>query len=101
MKHIEIYFLGAMLFIAPYTQVLAGGVDDGRMLSSQCFQCHGTNATGMEELAGKSYSELSEELLDLKYSDDTPAKIMHMQARGYTDQQLKDIAYYISLLPAP
>lgn len=72
-----------------------------RLLASQCAQCHGTDgrAVGdMDSLAGESFQELLEELLEMKNSTDTD-DIMHRQARGYSDEQLRSIADYFSRLP--
>lgn len=68
----------------------------GRLLASQCAQCHGTNGAGpgFEEIAGK---DIFNDLLDMKYR---PVEgIMDRQARGYTDEQLRLIADYLSTLP--
>ena len=70
--------------------------EPGRLLASQCAQCHGTNGAGpgFEEIAGK---DLFNDLLDMKYR---PIEgIMDRQARGYTDEQLRLIADYLSALP--
>lgn len=70
--------------------------EPGRLLASQCAQCHGTNGSGpgFEEIAGK---DLFNDLLDMKYR---PVEgIMDRQARGYTDEQLRQIADYLSTLP--
>lgn len=93
------------------TIVIAGGfglssaataqtVVPGRLLASNCFQCHGTEGrpvAGLEELAGESASSLYEEMLELR-SDREPG-IMNAHARGYTDQQLLDLSIYFSRLP--
>ncbi|MBL8416587.1 MAG: cytochrome C [Propionivibrio sp.] len=71
-------------------------VPPGRMLASQCAQCHGTNGQGpgFEELAGKSANDLYGDLREMKLR---PVEgIMDRQARGYTDQQLRLIADYLS-----
>ncbi len=72
-----------------------------RLLASQCAQCHGTDgrAVGdMDSLAGESFQEIYEELLEMKNSNDT-GDIMHRQARGYSDAQIWSIADYFSRLP--
>lgn len=74
----------------------------GRMLASQCAQCHGTDGhsvTDLESLAGADAKDMLGELLDMKYSDDTD-DIMILQAKGYTDAQLRLIAEYFSTLPS-
>lgn len=68
----------------------------GRLLASQCAQCHGTNgrAVGdMESLAGESARELYKEMLEMKNSNKT-SDIMHRQAKGYSEAQLWLIAQY-------
>lgn len=73
--------------------------EPGRLLASQCAQCHGTNGAGpgFDEIAGKSASELYNELREMKYR---PVEgIMDRQARGYTDTQLDLISNYLSTLP--
>lgn len=70
----------------------------GRLLASNCFQCHGTNGravAGFESLAGKSASEIYKELKEMQLK---PAgeNIMNVHARGYTDQELQLIGDYFS-----
>jgi cytochrome c553 len=74
--------------------------EPGRLLASQCAQCHGTNGAGpgFDELAGKSASELYHELIEMKYRANIEG-IMDRQARGYTDGQLRKIADYLSTVP--
>ncbi len=90
------FFLISCLSI---TAVVAGESEDARLLASQCAQCHGTNGTGMETLAGESYGELIDELNEMKQKTDLD--IMHLQARGYSDAQIDLIADYFSKLPRP
>jgi cytochrome subunit of sulfide dehydrogenase len=72
----------------------------GRLLASNCFQCHGTNGRdgAWERLAGKSASDILEEMLEMK-SERVGNDIMKQHARGYTDAQLRLIADYLSKLP--
>lgn len=70
----------------------------GRLLASNCFQCHGTNGrpTGdMERLAGKSASEIYDELQEMRNGGEDKG-IMSMHAKGYTDQQLRQIADFFA-----
>lgn len=69
----------------------------GRLLASNCFQCHGTNGKGpgFDTLAGKSASEIFEELQSFKSGKEGKG-IMAKHALGYTDAQLKLIATYLS-----
>jgi sulfide dehydrogenase cytochrome subunit len=67
----------------------------GRVLASNCFQCHGTNGYGYEDLAGEDASEIISELNEMKGKD--PRKnIMNAHARAYTAEEIKIIANYIS-----
>jgi sulfide dehydrogenase cytochrome subunit len=67
----------------------------GRVLASNCFQCHGTNGYGYEYLAGESASNIISELNEMKGKD--PRKnIMNAHARAYSAEEIKIIANYIS-----
>jgi len=69
----------------------------GRLLASNCFQCHGTNGAGpgFDTIAGKSVDEIYNNLRQMK--SETPGNdIMKAHARGYTDEQLRQISAYLS-----
>lgn len=69
----------------------------GRLLASNCSQCHGTNkaAAGFDALVGKPANKLMRELE--KYQSGAEGEgIMTRHALGYTDQQLRDIAQWLS-----
>ena len=67
----------------------------GRLLASNCFQCHGTNGKGgVETLAGASSSEIYNELKEMQRK--SSPEMMDMHARGYTDAQIRLIADYFS-----
>lgn len=92
-------FMSAALIAAWLAAAPVGAAEPGRLLASQCAQCHGTNGAGpgFEELTGESSSEIFDELIEMKYR---PAKgIMDRQARGYSDDQLQLISDYLSSLP--
>jgi sulfide dehydrogenase cytochrome subunit len=65
---------------------------EGRLLASNCFQCHGTLGTGgFEEIRGKSANEL------LEFQSKPAARdIMAAHAQGYTPEQLRKIAAYLN-----
>lgn len=70
--------------------------NDGRLLASQCFQCHGTDGrsvSGIESLAGEG-GEIVGEMLKMQSS--TSVSIMHKQAKGYTALQVQLIGDYFS-----
>ena len=69
----------------------------GRLLASNCFQCHGydgKSSIGFERLSGESSNEIYNELREMR-SKSRP-DIMDMHARGYNDAQLRLIANYLS-----
>jgi len=69
----------------------------GRLLASNCFQCHGTNGNGgFERLAGMSSREVVSELREMRAK--TTPDIMDAHARGYTDAQLQLIGNYFASL---
>lgn len=71
----------------------------GRLLASNCFQCHGTNGSGgFDQLAGKSSSELYSELKKFASGLENSDGIMAAHAMGYTDAQLLAIADYFASL---
>jgi cytochrome subunit of sulfide dehydrogenase len=92
---------GAVHLAPAFAQAPAAGRD----LSAACFTCHGTNGNSVggvpPSLAGRDRAELFQTMKDFQ-SGKRPATIMHQQARGYTDEQIKIIAAYIATLkPAP
>lgn len=98
MKHSRPFFiaLGAAGLLLS-TLAAPALAEPGRLLASQCAQCHGTNGAGpgFDDIAGKSASELYHELLEMKHRTNIES-IMDRQARGYTDSQLQLISNYLS-----
>lgn len=69
----------------------------GRLLASNCFQCHGTNGKGpgFDKLAGKSANEIYKELIEFR-SGKEGDNIMARHAMGFTDAQLRSLATWLS-----
>jgi len=69
----------------------------GRLLASNCFQCHGTNGAGpgFDAIAGKSVDEIYKKLREMQ-SRSPGNDIMKAHARGYTDAQLRQISTWLS-----
>lgn len=64
----------------------------GRLLASNCFQCHGTNGTGgFERISGGEASEIDEYRGKQANSD-----IMAPHGQGYTDAQLQALIGYLN-----
>lgn len=79
------------------TPPAATGALNGRLLASNCFQCHGTNGTGgFERLAGKSANEIYGELRELASGKEDANGIMAAHAMGFSEAQLKSIASYFA-----
>jgi len=70
----------------------------GRLLASQCAQCHGTDGISVsriDSLAGES-GEILEEMFEMKGR--TRNRVMHLQAKGYSNAEIREIANYFSKL---
>jgi cytochrome c553 len=85
----------AALAAAP---LLASAQDAGRDLAASCAMCHGTNGRsvgGNEPLAGMAKADLVRKFNEFR-SGAKPATIMHQISKGYTDQQIDQIAAYFA-----
>lgn len=78
-------------------------LNDGRLLASNCMQCHGTNGQprrgGIESLEGKSYSGLKNGLAEMARKNPTSDKeeeIMIVHAKAFTPAEIDAIARYLS-----
>lgn len=79
-----------------FAQTTTTAPPPGRLLASNCFQCHGTNGKGgVESIAGESAGEIYNELKEMQRKT-REIEMMDMHARGYTDAQIKQIADYFS-----
>lgn len=69
----------------------------GRLLASNCFQCHGTNGKGpgFDTLTGKSASEIYQDLKEFQSGQEGNG-IMARHAMGYTDAQLLSLSSWLS-----
>jgi sulfide dehydrogenase cytochrome subunit len=77
--------------------------NEGRLLASGCFQCHGTSGLkgGFGTLAGVGKEDMLNKLNNDMRTKDARSSIMNPHARGYTSYQLSLIADYFSKLPKP
>lgn len=81
----------------------APDVRTGRLLASNCTQCHGANGQprdGIESLAGKSYSSLKKDMLEMatkSAASEAEKEIMIIHAKAYTPAEIDAIAYFLSL----
>ena len=72
---------------------------NGQRLYATCAACHGTNGAGagnaLPVLAGQPKNALVASMRAFK-TGARPATIMHQIAKGYTDEQIEQIAVYLS-----
>lgn len=71
-----------------------------RSLAASCAGCHGTDGVaqqGMESLTGQSKEALLRKLLEFK-TGAKPATVMHQLSRGYSDEQLEQLASYFAAM---
>ena len=71
----------------------------GRALASNCFQCHGTNGYGYEELAGSDASGIIHDMIEMT-ADNVGDNIMNVHARAYTQAEIALIADFFSRQPS-
>lgn len=69
----------------------------GRLLASNCFQCHGTNGKGpgFDAIAGKTPGEIYKKLLEFRAGKEGDG-IMAKHSLGYSDQQMRLIDAYLA-----
>jgi cytochrome c553 len=85
-----------------FSQVAWAQVDALQLRSwaAACANCHGTLGVaqpGMESLAGVPKDDLLKKMLDFK-AGRKPATLMHQISKGYTDEQLEQLAGYFAAL---
>jgi sulfide dehydrogenase cytochrome subunit len=74
-----------------------------RSLAATCAACHGTegravSGAGMVSLRGLDRQHLQSQLL--AFRDGTrPATVMHQIAKGYTAEQIEQLAAYFAAVP--
>jgi cytochrome c553 len=72
-------------------------IPSGRLLASNCFQCHGTNGKGpgFERLSDKGANEIYRELKEYQSGDEGNG-LMARHAWGYSDAQLRALSQYLA-----
>lgn len=89
--------LAATLAALFATAVPAQTQPAGRLLASNCFQCHGTNGKGpgFDTVAGKTPGEVYKKLLEFRAGKEGDG-IMAKHSLGYSDAQLRLIDAYLA-----
>ncbi|WP_439859320.1 c-type cytochrome [Pseudomonas sp. MBLB4136] len=102
MKHlvtpliISLLAAGSVSALAAEPAEPVAGPPAGRLLATQCFQCHGTNGQSqsqIDSIDGEDADDLLEDLLEMKASDEV--SVMNQQAKAYSDEELRLIADYL------
>lgn len=74
---------------------------NGRVIGFACSGCHGTDGkmlkSNVPKIQAQVADKLSKLLLDFKY-DRRHSTIMGRISKGYTDSELKSVAWYFSRL---
>lgn len=72
----------------------------GRLLASQCFQCHNAKggSTGFDRITGESVNEIVSEMKEMQAEAASEPEIMHSQALIYTDAEIYALAQYLASL---
>jgi len=89
--------MGFLFAVSTVSSAQSATSAPGRLLASNCAQCHGMTdaAPGFDRLTGKAASKLLRKLH--KYQSGAEGEgIMTRHAMGYTDQQLRDLAQWLS-----
>jgi sulfide dehydrogenase cytochrome subunit len=69
-----------------------------RGMAATCANCHGTDGRSVGTvpgLAGVDKAYMAQQMKDFK-AGKRPATIMHQLAKGYTDEQIEQIAAYFA-----
>lgn len=70
---------------------------NGRLLASNCFQCHGTNGKGgFEEINGKSSTEIYKKMKEFASGKEDKGSLMAAHSLGYTDAQLRALSAWLA-----
>ena len=92
--------LGAAI-LAFQAPVQAQDLSKTRYLAANCANCHGTNGQSVGEiasLAGYDKGRFISTMAEFR-SGKRPATIMHQLSKGYSDQQIADLAAYFAAQP--
>lgn len=96
-QHLMHALAATALLLGANQMAMAQTTPVGRLLASNCFQCHGTNGKGpgFDTLAGKSANEIYKEMLEFRSGKEGNG-LMAKHALGYTDAQLRQLAQWLS-----
>ena len=96
MRNTRTWLAAALLLAA--TAGAHAQVNQIKVWAAACANCHGTDGRaepGGISLAGQSQADLLQKMLAFK-NGQRPATIMHQISKGYSDEQLSQIAAYFA-----
>lgn len=99
--HPAVMALGLALGLSVTSLQAAPDAHQVRAWAASCAACHGTDGQaqqGAVKLAGRNGDELYRMLLAFK-AGERPATVMQQHARGYTDEELKQLAVWFAAQP--
>lgn len=90
-------FIVSFFCVPAATQAQQRPSPPGRLLASNCFQCHGPSETspGFDKLTGKSVNKLMKEMRKYRSGAEGDS-IMARHAMGYTDEQLRELVQWLA-----
>lgn len=90
--------LAALAMLAGWAHAQSGDASAARYLASNCANCHGTTGTAQgatPSLAGQQKTYIAEQMRAFR-DGKRAATVMHQLSKGYTDQQIEQIADHFS-----
>ena len=99
-RHPAVFALGLALGLSA-ASLQAADAHQVRAWAASCAACHGTDGQaqqGAVKLAGRNGEELYKMLLAFK-AGERPATVMQQHAKGYTDEELKQLAAWFAAQP--
>ena len=91
---------GASLALITLSGLASADALQVRSMAASCSACHGTSGIapqGMETLAGRPKDDLLKKMRDFK-TGKKPATLMHQLSKGFSDEQLEQLAGYFAAL---
>lgn len=101
MKSIFHFSAGAIMLAAASAWTAVAQAQDAsavRGMAATCANCHGTDGRSVGTvpgLAGADKGYIVQQMRDFK-AGKRPATIMHQLAKGYTDEQIEQLAAYFA-----
>lgn len=98
MRKSLLFSMISILLAAGLPAVASAEVSRGAILASTCFTCHGPDGKSpgaMPSIYGVPADSLVKTLQDFK-SGMRPATVMDRHAKGYSDDEIREIADYLS-----